>query len=63
MKTKYDTSDRVLIEVEVEGINIQGESITYRVRTTKAKGDWGTVVLFIGEEDIISKAQQMKAEE
>ena len=63
MKTKYDTSDRVLIEVEVEGINILGESITYRVRTTKAKGDWGTVVLFIGEEDIISKAQQMKAEE
>ena len=58
MKTKYDTSDRVLIEVEVEGINIQGESITYRVRTTKAKDSFSTVVLFIDEEDIVSKAQQ-----
>ena len=58
MKTKYDTSERVLIEVEVEGINIQGESITYRVRTTKAKDHYGSVVLLINEEDIISKAQQ-----
>lgn len=63
MKTKYDTSERVLIEVEIEGINIQGESITYRARTTKAKNDWGTVVLLIREEDIISKAQQTKTEE
>lgn len=63
MKTKYDTSDRVLIEVEVEEINIRGESITYRVRTTKAKDSYGSVILFIGEEDIISKAQQMKTEE
>lgn len=58
MKTKYDTSERVLIEVEIEGINIQGESITYRARTTKAKNAWGTGVLLIGEEDIISKTQQ-----
>lgn len=63
MKTKYDTRNRVLIEVEVEEINIRGESITYRVRTTKARGDWGSVILSIGEEDIISKAQQMKAED
>ena len=63
MITKYDTKERVLVEVEVEGINIQGESITYRVRTTKAHGDWGTVVLHIDEENIISKAQHMKAEE
>lgn len=60
MKTKYDTSERVLIEVEVEGISIQGESITYGVRTTKAKDSWGTVFLHIDEEDIISKAQQNK---
>lgn len=62
MKTKYNTSDRVLIEVEVEEINIRGEQITYRVRTIKARGDWGPVILSIDEEDIISKAQQMEKE-
>lgn len=58
MKTKYDIGDHVLIEAVVEKITVQNSGIFYRVRTEKAKGDWGPASLLTEEEDVKQKADE-----
>ena len=52
MKTKYDIVDHVLIETVVEQISVRNVGIYYRVRTEKAKGDWGPASLLVKESDV-----------
>ena len=55
MKTKYNIGDHVLIEAVVEQITVRSGGIFYRVRTEKAKGDWGPASLLAKEEDVKQK--------
>ena len=58
MKTKYNIGDHVLIGAVVEQRSVQNNGTYYRIRTEKAKGDWGPASLLVKEEDVKQKPDE-----